>query len=623
MGLQILAQSTLGVDLKVEVIWPTVAKSSISTIEIYAQTQAGRDMVAQAADANGTASGAHSGSSEIFDTDVPGTIAIPIRPGLVRGASYTILPDGFATVEFRGSELGGEAIDLGVFATDVKVTLGDTPRASLVGRSDVTNDQRQLFVTADDAIHIGFKFEDREGQTRWMTQTVTLNGASTFDIFDRNYSEKLESFYVGETAYLRVIDPTANTSGEKDRITLAVQTASGQSIEIEAVETLSHSGIFQTSLDFAHQDSMLDGDTLGTLPVAYGDDITFRYGEGSFANERVVSIERGSDAAVATFTKRFENPDMAMSTMFSTAEAYFELAKQHRALSEEAESKGDDQTAARLQRLVRESIDSGKRILEEAIRDFPDAGLRAQADYLLAELDLEFAKEAVNEDEALAHRESALGRFSAIVGNYPDSEYAPRAQYKRALTYEMMGEMESASAEYVKLSFRYPNHELVADSLSRLGAYFQAQATKLFRSSRDLIETDPPRSLAQKQEANELFTTAGNVFSKLPERFPDHPLGAKSSVAAGVCFKWGEQYEQAILLLEAVTNDAALDNPSIKAEALYWLGDTYVTMSENRISMSGVNLLGRASLALQQCSVNYPETIWAKRSRGLLETIEE
>ena len=88
----------------------------------------------------------------------------------------------------------------------------------------------------------------------------------------------------------------------------------------------------------------------------------------------------------------------------------------------------------------------------------------------------------MNEDEAQAHRESALGRFSAIVGNYPDSEYAPRAQYKRALTFELMGD-GIASAEYVKLSFRYSNHELVADSLSRLGAYFP-QATRLLKSSR-------------------------------------------------------------------------------------------------------------------------------------------
>ena len=127
-------------------------------------------------------------------------------------------------------------------------------------------------------------------------------------------------------------------------------------------------------MDLAHIDGLSEEGQLGTLAVEYGDEVTLSYGQGDFANQRKVNIERGSDASVATFTKRFSNADIAMSTMFSTAEAYFELAKQHRALAEEAEGKGDEGTASRLNRLVRESIDSGKRILEEAIRDFPDVG---------------------------------------------------------------------------------------------------------------------------------------------------------------------------------------------------------------------------------------------------------
>ena len=113
------------------------------------------------------------------------------------------------------------------------------------------------------------------------------------------------------------------------------------------------------------------------------------------------------------------------------------------------------------------------------------------------------------------------------------------------------------------------------------------------------------------------------MFSKLPERFPEHDLAAQSTVAAGVCYKWGEQYEDAIIQLELVTNDAAVENPAVKAEALYWLGDTYITMSENKVGMSGVDVLGRATLALQRCSIDFPSTIWAKRARGLLTTLEE
>ena len=57
-----------------------------------------------------------------------------------------------------------------------------------------------------------------------MSQALKLNGASNFDVFDRNYEELVDSFYVGETAYVRLVDPTANLTSEKDRITIQVTT---------------------------------------------------------------------------------------------------------------------------------------------------------------------------------------------------------------------------------------------------------------------------------------------------------------------------------------------------------------------------------------------------------------
>ena len=92
---------TLGIDVKVEVVWPTVAKSSLSTIKVYAQTQAGRDMVA-----NNAAEGedAATTSATLFDTSVPGTIELSVRPSLTRGASYLNLPPGFAEAAYKGTE---------------------------------------------------------------------------------------------------------------------------------------------------------------------------------------------------------------------------------------------------------------------------------------------------------------------------------------------------------------------------------------------------------------------------------------------------------------------------------------------------------------------------------------
>lgn len=598
------AMLTLGTGLSVEVIWPTVAKSSASRVQIYAQTAAGRRAAGLADD------------DPTFDTSVPGTIELSAGPAF--SATGGGLPAGYADSVLIGERPVGEAIDVGSFAVTIPVQLGDTPSESLVGKPDLTNDQLKLLVTAEDEIVVGFRYEDRNGVEQWQTQRVVLGGASLFNVYDRDFAEVLTDFYVGETAYFRITDPLANTSGEKDRVILQATTASGHTRTIELVETLSHSGVFQSLAPFAHEEDTQATTELNAVPVAYGDTVTFSYTNGEYTTERQVQIERGADGEVVPFTKRFRDPDIAMSTMFSIAEAYFELAKQHRALADEAEQKGDERNADRLGRLVRESIASGRRTLEEAIRDFPETELRAQADYLLAELDLEFANEAVNEDDQRSFYESALQRFSSIIANYPDSEYAPKAQYKRALVYEEMGEMDVASAEYVKLSFRFPDHELVADALVRLGAYFQGKGTELFKAAEEILESDPVRSNALKQEANEFFITGGNVFSKLRDRFPENELAAQATVAAGVCYKWGGDLENAILQLETVTTDVELDAPMVKAEALYWLGDAYLAMVESRNVPRGVDARGRAGLALQRCSIDFPDTIWAKRARGLL-----
>src|SRR6185503_9985216 len=108
----------------------------------------------------------------------------------------------------------------------------------------------------------------------------------------------------------------------------------------------------------------------------------------------------------------------------------------------------------------------------EAIRDYPDTEFRAQADYLLANLAGEFSKDTTNPEMKKQMQMEAITRYGDIVLNYPDSPYAPKGQFKKALTLEQMGEIDQACEEYVKLSYRYPDNELVAETIARLGQYF-------------------------------------------------------------------------------------------------------------------------------------------------------
>ena len=60
------------------------------------------------------------------------------------------------------------------------------------------------------------------------------------------------------------------------------------------------------------------------------------------------------------------------------------------------------------------TIDTGRAVLEDAIRQFPDSSLRAQADYLMAELELEFASDTTSEDDKRRYYENALQRFAPV-----------------------------------------------------------------------------------------------------------------------------------------------------------------------------------------------------------------
>ena len=52
----------------------------------------------------------------------------------------------------------------------------------------------------------------------------------------------------------------------------------------------------------------------------------------------------------------------------------------------------------------------------------------------------------------------------------------PKAQFKKGLVYEKLGEVDIAVEEYVKLAYKYPDRELIPSVMSRLGSYFQRRA---------------------------------------------------------------------------------------------------------------------------------------------------
>ena len=361
---------------------------------------------------------------------------------------------------------------------------------------------------------------------------------------------------------------------------------------------------------------MVDG--VAAMPVRYGDDVIITYAPPTGEPvERIFNVFKGSDGEVLPFTKRFEDPEIAVQTQFTIAEAYFELAKRHRELGEED--------------LARERIEGGRKLLEEAIRDFPDTRFQAQADYLLANLDFEYAEEMQNlvadtdtenglsdeerkarNEEAFQHYRAAINRFNDIVATYGDSAYAPKAQFKKAMSFERMGELDRSLDEYVKLSYRYPDSELIAETIARLGQYFLNQGSRIKAEAAAMKDADPVESEKSRLRALEMFKTAGEVFGRLAQRFPDHALAHKTTVLAGQCYIQAERYQSAVNAFDRVITDQAAD-PALRAEAMYWAGDSYMKLPD----------MIEAYRMFKNLTWDFPESKWAKFARGRLATETE
>ncbi len=578
------ASCRITVPVPVEVIFPAVAKSPESTVELFVQTSSGREAMGVAPDGD-------------FNVNVPGTLRLTARPSNLGSLTP---PPGYKGVLVRTNPYALDAIDDGRFTFLVPLELGKLPADSLALEDEMVerpDEKPTLKIKGDDTVFLGFRYTDPDGEVHWLTRQAKLGADAFFNVMDRRYRDTVEGIYVGETLYFRLIDPTRDVSDEKDPVAVLVTTSSGTEKRVELMETFSHSGVFKGLANIVYKGEQEQTDDPFALPVTYGDDVTARYDretEGP-AMTRLVSVFKGSDGDVLPFTKRFKDPTIAMQTQFTIAEAYFELAKRHRDLEQDS--------------LARREIQQGKKLLEEAIRDFPETEARAQADYLLANLALEFANDAVNEEMKRGHYTEAINRFSDIVATYPDSVYAPKAQYKKALTFEKMGEIDQACEEYVKLSYRYPDNELVAETIARLGQYFLTKGKEF--KARIEAETDAVESEKIAMQSREMFTVAAQVFRRLAVRFPKHRLADKTTVLSAQCYMQAEDYEAAVKTFRDVMENPEADKDLV-AEAMYWCGDSYMRMEGDS------EALRNAYIVFKKLTWDYPATKWAKFARGRL-----
>ncbi len=461
-----------------------------------------------------------------------------------------------------------------------------------------------VIVSGSDQVILSFK--DGTGK-ELAKKTVQLRSDGELGLFDKAYLSPMNSVHLGQRFYVRVHDPDRDVTAERDNVEVNVKSQlTGDTVKLKLSETLPHSGVFTGSLKVDLKRKPLAGQTevqkldANTVWSNFGDKISFSYVDEIPLHAKtpqtitcVGEVVIGSDGELAAFTKKFKDPDMAVKTNFLMAEALFEMAKSHKAIKG-VDGKPDPAKVAQ----AKQEIAKGKRVLEEALRDYPNTSLKAQGEFLLANL-----------AQQLDEYRTAISLFSTVISRYPDSEYAPKSYFQKAVCYEKMAGQEKdaqrkqqlgdlACEEFVRLTYLYPTTSLATDAKLRLGNYY-------YRTQR--------------------FRLAASVLEKFGMAHPEHRLAPKALLLAGYASRRNEElkvkqmkeinriykpdYTAAVRIFSAIEERYKESNPSERAEALYFAGNSLYLMEshENKV---------KAYQYYQRLIWDYPESKWAKYARG-------
>jgi outer membrane protein assembly factor BamD (BamD/ComL family) len=608
--------AVLGQKIFVEVVAPQMALGVTSKIEIFAQTDEGR-----------RAAGA---ATNEFNKDAPGSLLLEAGLDLTRslssyGQGHTNLPiyQGVATPYL------GDNPDYDRFATNVALILGTLPNHGALSdaeRYELTKASRDsldsgeidysvdgLIVRPGENVHIGFRYTAADGSQKWATASAKVSTHPVFDLLTEDNMSAMTAAYVGEELNLRVVDLGADLTEASDTVSVLVQAKSGAKHALVLNESGPHTGIFKASYSLvyvgatapkpedASQSAPYDVRING-FPVTYGDTIAARYtaANGLKSETRMVTISKGADGTIEPFSKKYSDPEVAMRTQFSLAEAYLEVAKRRRKIGEHELADLDYQTA--------------KQLLSSAVDQFNDASTRAHAEYLLGSLTMEEAEASKDPEVKETRYRAALTRFINVTGTYSETLHASKAQYQIATIYERLKEPDIAAQEYVKLAYKYPDSEYLAVSMARLGTHFLKKASEYEAKAKPLLEKGPDDKDAtfegmalQKIAVAEYLKTA-QIFGRLQERFPTDPLAGQAGLSAGQSFMRAGKNQEAVDALKRVTDDVSYDGPTIRAQAMYWSGMCYQKLRQPMAAYSHFKRL----------TYDFPESEWAAFARGQL-----
>ncbi|MDB4576501.1 tetratricopeptide repeat protein [Akkermansiaceae bacterium] len=590
-----------------------LAMRSSSTVTMYAQSEAGRRAAGK-------------GPNDEFDIQVPGTVSLNgVLSSRWTGNQWRELQD------WRSRNYRGGGVEWGVsnpeaddrFRFSVPLVADVLPARGVLGEDERKELRKQietsrsaarileqlgggLVVKPGEKVYFGVQYQDSEGNKKWKTTSATVITHPIFEVLDEDFQERVTTAYAGETLHLQVSDLGADLTDGSDLVSVLLQAKSGAKGRIDLRETAPHSGVFTGGylLSYDKTPGSLPEDynmARQGLPVAYGDMVAARYTDSNGVKTPIatVSISKGADGTIQPFSKQYEDPEVAMRTQFSLAEAYLEIAKRHRRL-------GETELAAR-------EYKQAKQLLANAMEDFRDPDTRAHAEYLLGNLTLEEADTTETGELKEDRYRAALSRFMTVTGSYPETLHASRAQFRIATIYEKLKEPEIAAQEYVKLAYKYPDSEYLATSMARLGSHFLKKAAQYEAESKPLLEQEDDKDAlfkgeALKKMASREYLKTAQIFSRMQERFPDHAMAGAAGLRAGQAYMRADKLPEAIGAFSMVINEENYDGKTIRSQAMYWSGKCHQDQNEQMAAYS----------IYKRLTYDFPESEWAAYARGEL-----
>jgi outer membrane protein assembly factor BamD (BamD/ComL family) len=337
------------------------------------------------------------------------------------------------------------------------------------------------------------------------------------------------------------------------------------------------------------------------FPVNYNDAVAMRYtaSNGLKTPTQIITISKGSDGTIKPFSKQYDDEEIAMRTQFSLAESYLELAKSHRLLG-----KAD---------MAALEYNNAKQLLAAAMDQFKDPDTRSHAEYLLGTLSLEEADDTPEGEIKEDRYRAALSRFMNVVGTYPNTQHASKAQYRIATVYEKLKQPDIAAQEYVKLAYKHPDSEFLATAMAKLGSYFLRNAATYEAEAKELLADTENKDAQFKGEATQKlaeseYVKTAQIFGRLQQRFPSDPLAGKAGLRAGQSYMRAKKVDDALAAFMNVVNNEEYDGKTLRAEGMYWAGMCYQSLRQEMAAYS----------IYKRLTYDFPESKWAAYARGQL-----